>query len=154
MTVSDRGRLPADLREAYIASLEKAPTGSSTAATKAPARRVPAKKAPLKKAPARKAPAKAAAPAHSAPAGSAPAVKAVPASKATPVRRGQPAPTPVPRQSAAQEKTNVEATSTAPETPEARMTRLEERLSALTARVAALEKPAPAKPSRFLRRQS
>ena len=150
IAVSDRGRLSAELREAYLASLDASP--ATAAAAKDPALRVLTKQAPAKKAAAKQAPAK------KVPAKQAAAVKAAPAAAATtataPARRARPAAKAVisaPSISAtpAAKPADKPVIAEVPETPEARMIRLEERLTALTARVATLEQPAPAKPNRF-----
>ena len=153
IAVAARGRVPAEVHEAYLASTSGKPAaagaGRSTAtasaskpavrkaAGKAPARKAPAKaptmKAPTTKAPARKAPARST-PASSAPASSAPAT-ASPALTAT-----------------------VDVPSAAPAAPvtavdEGRLARLEEQVSALTARVAELEKPQAPKAALFRRKK-
>lgn len=124
--VADRGRLPADLTDAYLAAQGKGSgkgSGKASTATAKPAKA--AKKAPARKAAparkpaaARKAPAKAPATAPAA----APVVEAV-----------TPAPTTAPKPK--------------PVNDDRRLVALGEQLTALTARVAELEKAVGSKPS-------
>lgn len=120
--VADRGRLPADLTDAYLAAQGKGSgkgSGKASTATAKPAKA--AKKAPARKAaPARKPAAARKAPA-TAPA-AAPVVEAV-----------TPAPTTAPKPK--------------PVSDDRRLVALGEQLTALTARVAELEKSAGSKPS-------
>lgn len=139
--VADRGRLPAELTDAYLAAQGK-PTAQPTAkqpaakkAAKPAAKKAAAKKAGAarkaapKAAPAKRTSAAKAAPAKAAPVkaaaepATAPAVRAVPR---TPEPKPTPTPTPTPT----------------PGNDDRRLVALGEQLAALTDRVAALEKAA------------
>ena len=133
--VADRGRLPAELTDAYLAAQgagsAKATAKPKTAkATKAPARKAaPARKPAARKAAPAKASTKAAAPA---------AAPAAPTAEAAPVATT--APKPAPATTAAEPKPK-------PVSDDRRLVALGEQLTALTARVAELEKAVGSKPS-------
>lgn len=138
--VADRGRLPAELTDAYLA----AQGGKAGPSTKAPARKAPARgsagtKPAARKATARKATAKKAAPASEPTAKTAPkpvakaAAAAAPASTSTPAPASAPAATTEPKPK--------------PVNDDRRLVALGEQLTALTARVAELEKSLGSKPS-------
>lgn len=157
ISVAERGRLPAELRDAYLAAqaggkpaAKKAAKATAKTTVEAPADKAPAKKAPAKTAPAKKAAAKAPAKKAS-PAPKPVAKRAAPRTAAiAPVEAEDATPLPldVPEPVAA-----PEPAPGSPEQVEARFVRLEERVKALAARVDVLEQPpAQDKPRRFRRR--
>ena len=133
--VADRGRLPAELTDAYLT----AQGGKAGPSTKAPARKAPARGSAGTKPAARKATAKKAAPASEPTAKTAPkpvakaAAAAAPASTSTPAPASAPAATTEPKPK--------------PVNDDRRLVALGEQLTALTARVAELEKSLGSKPS-------
>lgn len=123
--VADRGRLPAEVTDAYVAAHRKG-SGSKASTEAKPASREPAaKKAPANKAAAKKAAAPKPAAADEVGKASAPAAT----SKQTAPREAVPHPKP------------------SPVTDDRRLVALGEELAALTERVAALEKAAGSKSS-------
>ena len=172
IAVAERGRVPAEVHEAYHASssgkpaatpgaarsTETAPAGkhagrkaaeaparkasAKAGASKAPARKVPARKATARKAPASLAPVTA----SPVPARKAPGSKAPAASTGTSSAAGPAV------------STTVTAPSAAPAAPvpavdDGRLERLQEQVLALTARVVELEKPQAPKAALFRRKR-
>lgn len=138
--VADRGRLPAELTDAYLA----AQGGKAGPATKAPAKKAAARKAPARgragtKPAARNATATKAAPASEPTAKTAPKPVAKPVAKAAAAAAPTSTPAPAPA-ATAQPKPK-------PVNDDRRLVALGEQLTALTARVAELEKSLGSKPS-------
>lgn len=139
--VADRGRLPADLTDAYLAAQGKGSGKASSAAAK-PAKKAakkPAKPTAAKKAPARKAATAAARPA------------AKPAAATAPKPTPKPAPKPEAAPAAAPAAASAPAATAEPKpkpvNDDRRLVALGEQLTALTARVAELEKSVGSKPA-------
>lgn len=139
--VADRGRLPAEVVDAYTASRTKPAAAGKAAAEKAPAKRAATKKAPARKAPAKPAVTRTAAARRTAKQARAEMAAAAPA----------PAPAPDPTEEFAD--ASLEAITTDPPAPHAakqdgELQRLAEQVRALTDRVAALEERAAAQPEK------
>ena len=178
IAVAERGRVPAEVHEAYHASTSGKPAAApgaarSTAtasagkpavrkaAAEAPARKASAKaratKAPARKAPARKAPARKA-PASKAPASKAPVSKAPVTASPVPASKAPAASTGTSSAAGPEVSTTVTAPSGArpapvPPVDDGRLERLQEQVLALTARVVELEKPQAPKAALFRRRK-
>lgn len=168
ISVAERGRLPAELRDAYAAA-QAAGGGPATAARatrEAPAAKTVQRRAGTSaKAPA-KAPAKGPAassgkaPARS-PAAKSPAATSAAGAKAATARTAvvsEPGPRARPAAAEVPEKATDRAPAALPAAPPApaddtRLVRLEAALAALTARVTELEKPRPEKPALFRRKK-
>ena len=160
IAVAERGRVPAEVHEAYHASTAgkpavhkaaaEAPARKASAnarATKAPARKTPARKAPVSRTPASRTPASRT-PASRAPATASP----VPARKAPAASTGM--------SSAAGPEVSMIVTAPSaapaalvPPVDDGRLERLQEQVLALTARVAELEKPQAPKSALFRRKR-
>ena len=152
--VADRGRLPAELTDAYLAAQGgKAAPAPKSAAKKAPAKKAAATRPAGTKAPAKKAPAKKAATrsaATKAPATAAEPAAAKAAARTAPKPAAKPIPAAAPAPVAADSSPAAAAAAEPKPKPvvdDRRLVALGEQLTALTARVAELEKSLGSKPS-------
>ena len=163
IAVAERGRVPAQVHQAYQASTSGKPAAAPGAArsTATASAGKPAVRKAAVEAPARKASAKARAtkaPARKAPARKAPASKAPVTASPVPASKAPAASTGTSAAAGPEVSTTVTAPSAAPAAPvpavdDGRLERLQEQVLALTARVVELEKPQAPKAALFRRKR-